>query len=568
MLKHARVRIKILFGFGIVLIMMLIAIIFAFYSFYNMERAADKVSNNVLPIESIIEKISIEIANEESDVRGYIASNGDNRFLETYSSSRKNIDSKFSEIKKYYSKYENLKLIIENEVIPNIEVINKHFDDQIELVKLGKYDTAKDRLGDGKIYMDVLKRVENKTEGAINGLTSNALSESKQAGQNARWIMGIIFLISLVISAVISLAFSSMIAVRLKHSIVSLKEISKGNLTVPEINIDSRDEIGELGVAINTMQSSVKDIIKAIILETDNVNQALDVANINIFKLTDNLKEISFTVNQLSSGMEETASSTQEVSATSCEIENCVEIIAKKAQEGALSAKEISKKAVALKDNSIALKNEANDIQFNIKSVMDDAFEKISEVGKIRSLSDAILQISAQTNLLALNAAIESARAGEAGRGFNVVAEEIRKLAESSKTTVNEIQITVSKVFSAVESLTDASKSTLNYIESKVVDSYKESVEVGESYNMDAGYVNDLVLSLSSTSEELLASIRTVSVAIDEISKATNEGAEGSNEIASKVSKIQERANDVKGETARVKQSADYLKGLVTRFKV
>ncbi len=71
---------------------------------------------------------------------------------------------------------------------------------------------------------------------------------------------------------------------------------------------------------------------------------------------------------------------------------------------------------------------------------LSEAIEKSKSVEKINVLSEAILKITEQTNLLALNAAIEAARAGEAGKGFSVVAEEIRKLAEESNNTANEIQ--------------------------------------------------------------------------------------------------------------------------------
>jgi methyl-accepting chemotaxis protein len=108
----------------------------------------------------------------------------------------------------------------------------------------------------------------------------------------------------------------------------------------------------------------------------------------------------------------------------------------------------------------------------------------------------------------------------------------------------------------------------LNHIETKVVDSYKESVLVGENYDKDAEYINGLVTDFSATSEELLSSIRTVSEAISEISKANTEGAAGTNDIADKVSKIRDKANKVRVETNKVEQSADYLKNIVSKFKV
>lgn len=567
MFNNFKVRAKIFFSFSILLAMMFIAFISAFYGFGAMETTANSISSSIIPLEQITAKISTELANSESDVRGYIASNGDDKFLETYNTSLKNINDSIKSLEKYYA-YKKLASIIQNELTPNIDVINKHFDSQIELVKSGKISMASDRLADGKVYMDTYKHAQAKIRNELNTLTNEELIASKNAGDKARATLWIIFIVSLAISIAMALLLSHMIATRLKHCINHLSEISKGNLSVLAIKIISNDEIGDLGNAINTMHASMKDIIKAIISETDNLNNSINSTNDHIVNLTSNLSDISSTVEQLSAGMEETAASTQEVNATSAEIETAVENIAQKAQDGKISASDISKKAVELKNSSISRQSEANETRLNIKRELDDALDKIKEVEKIRTLSEAILQISSQTNLLALNAAIESARAGEAGKGFSVVAEEIRKLAEDSKTTVNEIQSTVTVVFDAVKKLSDASKQTLTYIETKVVDSYKESVTVGDSYDKDAYYVSSLVTDLSMTSEELLASIKTVSDAINEISKANNEGALESGNIASKVINVKSRANEVKLETESVRKSADSLKKLVSKFNV
>ncbi|MHB8063697.1 MAG: methyl-accepting chemotaxis protein [Ruminiclostridium sp.] len=347
-----------------------------------------------------------------------------------------------------------------------------------------------------------------------------------------------------------------------------MKQMATGNLTYIMKKINRKDELGTLVKSMDTMQNSVKGIIQAIILETDNVNKALTVSGKNISELTANLEDASVTVGQLSAGMDETAASTQEINATSLEIEAAVETIAEKAQEGAISASEISKKAIALKEGSILRQTEADETRLHIKKNMDEAIEKSKEVEKIKVLSDAILQISSQTNLLALNASIEAARAGEAGRGFSVVAEEIRNLAESSKSTVNEIHNTVKIVFEAVNNLAENSKEILVYIETKVVEGYKESVQVGGTYEKDAEYVDGLVTDLSATSEELLASIKTISEVMEDISSASNKGAVGTSDIAHKVSSITDRANEVKIEIAHVKQSADNLKNIISKFKV
>lgn len=568
MFKNTKIRKKLLISFGVILTMMLVTTICAFYNFNHMEGTESKITNGVVPMDREIKDINIEIVNEETDVRGYIASNGDDRYLESYESSQKNIDDHMKNIKKYYASYKKLGDIIENETVPNIEVISKYFDSQIQLVKSGKIEMARDRLGDGKVYMDAYRHVQNKVDDEINKLLNNALINSKAESLQSKLAIGIMFAVGFVLSMIIAMFISEMIVNELKKCVLSIQEISKGNLLMEPIKVNRKDEFGQLGNAINLMQDSMKKIITSIINETSNVNSALEISNKDIYDLTGKLGDISATVEQLSAGMEETAASTEEINSSSSEFENAVQTIAEKAQSGAESADNISKKAAILKDNSTKLQKDANDTRNDIKKEMDEALEKIKEVDKIRMLSDAILEISSQTNLLALNAAIESARAGEAGKGFTVVADEIKKLAEKSEKAVKEIQSTINIVFEAVKKLSDASKYTLDYIETKVVKSFEDSISVSENYGKDAEYINSLVADLSATSEELLASIKTVVEAIDGISKANSEEASGTSDIAEKVLGIKDKANEVKAQTVQVKVSVDNLRDIVSRFKV
>lgn len=379
----------------------------------------------------------------------------------------------------------------------------------------------------------------------------------------------IMAVLGVIIGICVILMFRVMIVRKVQAVTGMLKDIAEGNGDLTKrVAISSKDEIGEMSGYFNLFIDSIHQIVKKVSSETDKVSAEILESHQNIAVLTGELEEAAAIVQELSAGMEETASSTEEITATSHEIAHAVEIVAVKAQEGALSAHEISKKAVSLKDSSFAFQSEADQTRFAIKETMDGALEKAKEVDKIKTLAEAILQISAQTNLLALNAAIESARAGEAGKGFSVVAEEIRKLAENSQNTVKEIQGTLGVIFEAVQNLAGSSKQMLEYIDTKVVDSYKESVLVGENYDQDAQFINAWATELSGTSQELLASIKMIVEGSTEIAKAAETGSIGTNHIVEKVSKIRDKANEIRWETDNVKVSAGNLHDLVKKFKV
>lgn len=463
------------------------------------------------------------------------------------------------------------KIFVEDSYKPAKEYFIIFNNEFIPCIKTGDKEKAKNILDDKleKLYVQHRSSIDKVVE-----LANKENSEIEES-VNSKIRLELLMLISIAsFIVIVVIIFSIYIIKSITNPLLFLRKhiqtIAAGDLSnsMPDKWLTIKDELGDIIYATNQMQNSIKEIIQSIMTETKNVNSAITISNNNIAELTMSLEEASTSVEQLSAGIEETASSTEEINTISEEIEVAVEVIANKAQEGAISASEISKKSLELKNDSIALQNEANETRLKIKNTMDGALDKIKEVEKIKILSDSILQISSQTNLLALNASIESARAGEAGRGFSVVAEEIRKLAENSKTIVNEIQNTANTIFEAVNNLADISRQTIAYIETKVVDSYKESVTVGENYDKDAIYINNLIKDLSGTSEELLASIKNVSEAINDIAKTSNEGAEGTNNIANKVLEIKDRAKEVKTKTDNVKESGERLRDLVSRFKI
>ncbi len=337
---------------------------------------------------------------------------------------------------------------------------------------------------------------------------------------------------------------------------------------VPTYLVNRTDELGSLAKSIDTMSSSIQAVLHNVVEETKVVKRNVKSSSANLSELTTNIEEVSATTQELAAGMEQTAATTQEMNATSNEIETAIEAIASKAQSGSELAGEISGRAQKLKSNAIDSQKTANSLKLSVEEDIRASIEQSKAIHVINSLTEAILQITAQTNLLALNAAIEAARAGEAGRGFAVVADEVRKLADDSTKTVNEIQHVIQVVVASVQSLTKSSERALSFIDEVVNKDYQNMVVTGEQYYKDAEEIQDMVSDFSATAEEVLASMQSMVRAISEVTASNNEGAEGTQNITEKATDVMEKAFKVQSMMKQTDTMTEKLSEALGKFQI
>ncbi|MCZ8532238.1 methyl-accepting chemotaxis protein [Psychrobacillus psychrodurans] len=402
------------------------------------------------------------------------------------------------------------------------------------------------------------------------GWVVNSSTYSMDFNSSATDIFKIIFIVigvTLVVGIIIIWLFANNIANPIKKVVSHMNHLAQGDLTQGELQVNSRDETGQLAIAMNQMQ---ENLVKAM----THISQSSETLSSHSEELTQSANEVKVGTEQIAITMQELALGSESQANSASDLSSIMDSFVSSVVEANENGERIHDSSLEV----LKLSNEGKDLMDSSNKQMEKVVQIIKEsVGRIQgfekrtneivSLVSVIKDIAGQTNLLALNASIEAARAGEHGKGFAVVADEVKKLAEQVNDSVKDITLIVENTQKDFGQVQEFLNSGYNEVEKGKNQIYL----TGETITNISLSVTGMVGSIQTISENLVqisANSQEMNGQVEEIASISQEAAAGVEETAATVEESNSSIEEVAGSAEQLSKLAEELNDIVRQFKI
>lgn len=557
---------KLVFLVSMCFLSILIITSLTFYQINKTEKARDQIEK-YKTLQLTLKTIQYHFSSISNDEKEFLLT-GNDHFVAIIEEKLNSIDHYFNEMDISKFNDEDVKQI--DEIQHNLRAYFESTYHMLDEYRLGKIDFAheihfvvqkniRETLVDPSIN-DFIVKVENKI------MTDTKELESSQK-ISTLVLIGVIAL-TIMIGIINSLFIIRSINKPVQNMKERLNEIAHGESDLTQmIEVKSKDEIGEMASSFNLMISNLRNLIQRVAENANKVAASAEDLTKSTEQTTKATELIASTVQEVAFGTDKQVRSLHE---TTESIHTVSELITKMNQN--------SEKVAEAGNLAVQKAADGNKMVTNILEHMDDIYQTVNQLSKkvdhlgkqseqINKIVEVITGIADQTNLLALNAAIEAARAGEHGRGFAVVADEVRKLAEQSALSAQQI----------TSLITNIRKETMETVQSMVETNHKVSSEI--DYIKDTGLafkqIEVAVQGVSTQIHEvwdvfhaLVTSNQQMIESIQFITEISNETAYRTENMSASTEEQLATMEEVAAATFELAKMAEELQQLVSKFKV
>jgi len=525
LLANISIKTKILSGFGL---MQLIILVISASAWLSLSRANEEVAhivNDIQPAVRIVNELELRLEKANSALGFYLLSKEDSH-KQNYLASLERVDKLLSELRA-------VPLVSENaEMTAQVASISA----DVETFKRDK-DRVSSEVGsqlDG--VAEKLAAMGGRLRDQISTTSDTLVDQVSETDT----LIAIMVAIGLVLGGVIAWTITTMIITPLKIALDAMADIvgGEGDLT-RRLDDSNKDEIGQLAHGFNMFASLVHHMVSEVAGYTQRLIQSAD-------RLTGITEETSRGADRQQNQTDGVVAAVNEMAATGQEV-------AVNTQAAADAAK-----------NADAAADDGRNVVGQTIEVINDLAAEVLRAGEVMQrlehdseaiggVLDVIRGIAEQTNLLALNAAIEAARAGEQGRGFAVVADEVRTLASRTQQSTAEIQTMIERLQKGAQEAVLVMGQSKHHADGSVEQAVKAGTTL-ESISAAVGIINQMNTQIATAAEQQNAVAEDINRAVVGISEVTEQTAAGAQQTASASNELNELASQ--------------LSGLVKQFKI
>lgn len=514
---------KIYGGFGIMIVLLLM---FAFYSISEMGSVTKNYEGMLdHEVEQLLnaQEIQKEMAMQGMFLRAYI-SEREAGTLEAFEEHQNLLSESVDRIRNEALSEETQQLVTDMDT--SIAQYDDKALDVVAFVKANQIDKAEQLVNsevkDASINIEIIAQQISDDQRAR--LKDKGTHTSLDAASAKRGLITSTIVDS-ILAIVLAIIIARSIIRPLRSLVLSVSVVAEGDLTQDDVMVKAKDEIRELATAFNRMKQNLQLLITNIHDSALHVTSSAEELTASTEEVTHTSQDLTRRMEHVSTGAYTSAASAKESALAMEETAQGVQRIAESAQALNQTASDTESLAKE-RGQSVKRANEQMDVIYKSSQQTDDLIKQLSkQIIEIETITNVITDITAQTNLLALNAAIEAARAGEHGKGFAVVADEVRHLAEQSRESAAEIV-----------KLTAGITIETGHVEAAVANSLK-NVETGVTLIDEAGEaftsIIEAIQSMGLQVEDISAATQQISASAEEVSASIQEIASQSEESAS-----------------------------------